>query len=251
MESAVTLRALASCVALVVFVVALPLALVLTNIRLLAFDPVYYMRGYERNQVGEWTGMTAEQLAEATRQTQAYFRGGPPVSLRVEKISLRPGNPRWGPETLFNEREQQHLADVRDLLTGALRVQEASIAYLLAVVVVLLARRRPGVRTLCRWTAIASTATLVLFAVLGLLAVGDFSAFWTRFHTLSFANDLWLLDWETDYMIRLWPPPFWFESVITVVVRSALVAVVLLVTSLGALALWATAPRSAALPRRA
>jgi integral membrane protein (TIGR01906 family) len=216
--------------AAVLFVLALPLALVLTNIRILTFDAAYWQRGYVRNEVDEWTGMSFAQLAEATRQVQAYFRGGPPVSMAVEKISLRPGNPRWGPEPLFNEREQHHLADVRDLLNGATRVQEATIAYLVAAALLLLAvGRAAGARTLARWTTAASLATLALFAVLGLLALVDFSAFWTQFHQLSFDNDLWMLDWETDYMIRFWPPAFWFGAVIDVVVRSAAGALVLLV----------------------
>lgn len=197
------------------FVLALPLALVLTNIRILAFDPAYYQWGYDQNQVGQWTGMSDAQLAEATRQVQAYFRGGPPVALVVQK--------EWGPENLFNQREMQHLADVRDLLGTAMRVQELSLAYLAVVAAFLLVGRRPdGARTLARWAAIASGATLGLFAVVGLLAMGDFESFWRQFHVLSFNNGLWLLDWRTDYMIRLWPQPFWFDAVLRVVLRSAI-----------------------------
>lgn len=213
-----------------VFTLALPLALVLTNIRILSFDADYWQRSYVRNEVDEWTGMSFGELAEATRQVQDYFRGGPPVSMVVEKVSLRPGNPRWGPEPLFNERERNHLADVRDLLQGAMGIQEVTVAYLVGAALLLLAfGRAAGARMLARWTTIASLATLSLFAVLGLLALGDFSSFWTRFHELSFDNDLWLLEWETDYMIRFWPAAFWFGAVMDVVVRSVAAALLLLV----------------------
>lgn len=216
--------------AAVLFVVALPLALVLSNIRILAFDAAYYRQGYVQNDVAGWTGMTMAQLDEATRQVQAYFRGGPPVSLVVEKVSLRPGNPRWGTEPLFNTREQQHLADVRDLLERAFWVQEAALLYLVGAAALLVGLgRTAGGRRLARWTSVGALVTLGLFAVLGSIALVDFGTFWTQFHVLSFANDLWLLDWETDYMIRLWPPPFWFGAVMDVVIRSAVGAVVLLV----------------------
>jgi integral membrane protein (TIGR01906 family) len=211
-------------VAAVLFVVALPLALVLTNVRLLVFDPGYYQRGYERNEVPRTTSMTAAQLAEATAQVQAYLGGGPPVSLTVQK--------EWGSEPLFNAREQAHLADVRDLLTLALRVQESTALYVLgtAAALLLLYRSR-GAVLLARWLTIAASATLALFAILGLFALGDFDWFWTQFHRLSFSNDLWLLDPRTDYMIRLYPVPFWFAAVLDVVLRSVGVALALLVAA--------------------
>lgn len=218
------MRAFFSAIALTVFVVALLLALVLTNVRILVFDADYYMRGYERHGGARMTGMSRDELALATAQIQDYFRGGPPVSIVVEK--------EWGREVLFNAREQHHMADVRDLLNLTLRVQEVSLAYVAGVVIVLLVvRRAEGVRSLARWISAATVFTLVLFAILGILAISDFSAFWTQFHLLSFTNDLWLLDPRTDYMIRLYPITFWFNAVFDVIVRSAFATIVLLVVT--------------------
>lgn len=218
------MRAFFSAIALAIFVVGVLLGLVLTNVRMLVFDADYYMRGYERHGGARTTGMTEDELAEATAQIQEYFRGGPPVSIVVEK--------EWGPEVLFNDREQQHMADVRDLLNITLRVQELSLAYVVGVVAFLLAiRRASGARTIARWISAASVVTLAVFAILGLLAIGDFSAFWTQFHLLSFTNDLWLLDPRTDYMIRLYPMSFWFNAVFDIIVRSAAAAFVLLVVA--------------------
>ncbi|GIW07497.1 MAG: hypothetical protein KatS3mg060_2302 [Dehalococcoidia bacterium] len=75
--------------------------------------------------------------------------------------------------------------------------------------------------------------TLALFTVLGLLALGDFDAFWTQFHVLSFSNDLWVLDPRTDYMSRLYPVPFWFDAVLDAVGRSVGAALVLLAVAAG------------------
>jgi integral membrane protein (TIGR01906 family) len=219
----------------ILFVVGMPPALILTTIRLMVFDPAYYQRGYERHGVATSTGMSPEQLDQATAQIQSYFRGGPPVSLVVEK--------EWGRETLFNAREQQHLADVRDLLSGALRVQEASLVYVLGVAAVLLSfGRRGGRRTLARWVSAGAGLTLVALVGVGLLALGDFQSLWARFHVLSFSNDLWLLDPRTDYMIRLYPLPFWFDAVTDVAVRSAAGAVALLVPARGYLRWLADRP---------
>jgi integral membrane protein (TIGR01906 family) len=210
----------------VLFVLAVPPALVLTVVRVMVFDPGYYQRGYQRHGVAASTGMGREQLAEATAQVQAYFRGGRPVSLVVQK--------EWGREPLFNAREQQHLADVRDVLGRAFRAQEASLIYLLGAAVGLRAFRRPaGTRTLARWASAGAGLTLATVAVLGLLVLGDFDAFWPEFHRLWFHNDLRILDARTDYLIRLYPVPFRFEAVIDVALRSAAAAGALLLLAQG------------------
>ena len=48
------------------------------------------------------------------------------------------------------------------------------------------------------------------------MAIADFEAFFTRFHLLSFANDFWLLDPATDYLIMLFPGGFWQDAMIFV-----------------------------------
>jgi integral membrane protein (TIGR01906 family) len=174
------------------------------------------------------TGLSQPELAEATRQVQAYFHGGLPVSLVVQK--------EWGREPLFSAREQSHLADVRDLMNLAWRVQDAALAYVVLVGVGLIASRRAaGARRLARWLAAGAGFTVAIFVTLGLLALGDFESLWTQFHLLSFSNDLWLLDPRTDYLIRLYPVPFWFDAVTDLVVRSVGTALILLLLSLYAL----------------
>lgn len=224
-------------VAAALFVVAVPITLVLTVIRLLVFDPAYYQRGYLQHGVTRTTGMTQAQLTAATAQIQAYFRGGPPVLLVVEK--------ERGQAPLFNDREQQHLADVRDLLGLALWVQVGSLGYLLGATVYLLAfRRSDGARMLAQWLSAGAGLTLALFAGLGSLALTDFSSFWTQLHKLSFRNDLWMLDPRTDYMIRLYPIPFWSDAVVDVILRSGSMAVALLILGQGYLR-WPTGEQTA------
>lgn len=222
-------------VAATLFVAAIPAALILTVVRLMVFDPDYYRNGYERHDVAAATGMSRTELDEATTQIQAYFRGGPPVSLVVQK--------EWGREPLYNAREQQHLADVRDVLNLAFRAQEASLVYLVVAGGALLAFRRPsGRRSLASWAAAGAGLTLALFVVVGLLALSDFNWLWTRLHMIWFSNDLWMLDPRTDYLIRLYPVAFWFGAVIDVVVRSAFAAFAALLVSWGYLWSLAVSP---------
>jgi integral membrane protein (TIGR01906 family) len=57
----------------------------------------------------------------------------------------------------------------------------------------------------------------------------DFDALWTRFHQIAFRNDLWQLDPSTDYLIMLFPEPFWFTATIRMATTVALQTVVVAV----------------------
>jgi integral membrane protein (TIGR01906 family) len=55
---------------------------------------------------------------------------------------------------------------------------------------------------------------VALVMLVGILSVLDFEALWTRFHQVAFRNDLWQLDPTRDYLIMLFPEPFWFTATI-------------------------------------
>lgn len=219
-----------------IIALAVPCAVMLTTVRLLVFDTALYERGYQRYGVRHTTGMTDEQLALATEQIQAYFRGGPPVSLIVEK--------EWGREALFNAREQRHLEDVRALLERAWAAQSLSLGMLLATAAgAALLGGRHGLRWFAGVLAVGAALTVALFALLGALIALDFRGVWTLFHQLSFANDLWLLDPQTDYMIRMYPLGFWFDAVTEFAVRTVATSLALLSVALVVRRLLPAAPR--------
>jgi integral membrane protein (TIGR01906 family) len=53
---------------------------------------------------------------------------------------------------------------------------------------------------------------VALVVLVGVLSLMDFDALWTRFHQIAFRNDLWQLDPSKDYLIMLFPEPFWFTA---------------------------------------
>ena len=61
-----------------------------------------------------------------------------------------------------------------------------------------------------------SVLTVVLLAVLGAVSLAGFDAVFTRFHLISFSNDLWRLDPRTDYLIRLFPEGFFLDTMLIV-----------------------------------
>src|SRR5207302_11152012 len=79
-----------------------------------------------------------------------------------------------------------------------------------------------------------STGLMVALVVLvGVLSLMDFDALWTRFHQIAFRNDLWQLDPSRDYLIMLFPEPFWFTATIRMATSVALQTVLIALLGLG------------------
>ena len=107
----------------------------------------------------------------------------------------------------FHDYEQQHMADCRALFTLDRAVMAAS-----ALLLIPLGWAAWALRPVRAWTAagfLAGCGT-VLLAVLALAVWGaaDFDSLFVLFHRLSFDNGLWLLNPQTDLLIRLMPTSF-------------------------------------------
>ena len=117
---------------------------------------------------------------------------------------------------LYNERELSHMADVKNVVLGALRVWYISLAIL--VLLALLAYQGKwipyfinGLRRGGMWM-IGLAAALGLVAAVGILANPDvFWEFFTLFHSLFFEGDSWLF-YYSDTLIRLFPIRFWQDA---------------------------------------
>lgn len=110
----------------------------------------------------------------------------------------------------FHETEQQHMADCKVLfdLNRTVLLLSAFAAALLCCGTYFLRRFRRQIARGALWGCLAPMA-----AVLGLIVWGlaDFDGLFVLFHRLSFANDLWLLNPQTDLLIRLMPTSFFIH----------------------------------------
>lgn len=109
----------------------------------------------------------------------------------------------------FNQKEQQHMADVQ----GLFRLCNSQVWAFLAVAaiaVIIEFRLFSGEHTL---RIFRRTVAIILTAVaaIAVAAVIDFDSLFTLFHQIAFTNDLWLLDPRTDLLIRLMPIEFFIS----------------------------------------
>ena len=166
------------------------------------FQPLYEY-GFDHYDVGATTGLDDAQLSIAAGGLIDYFNSGEEF---IDVVVDKDGRPFQ----LFNDREIIHLYDVKGLIRFDYGVFLASLAY--AAVVTGLALYRRELRRLAAPLFWGGGLTVAIIIAGVALAVADFDTLFTQFHLLSFANDFWLLDPRTDYLIMLFPGGFWQDA---------------------------------------
>ncbi len=210
---------------------ALPVALVATNIRFAASEVRVYDYSVREYNAAAVSRIPESELLRANRELVSYFTADDPGPLHNVVTNT---NGEEG--TLFNARETAHLADVRDLFRGLFTVQVLALALTLTLAVVLIATA--SLRVLARALLNGSAFTIALVGATGGLAALGFEQAWRQFHFLAFTNDLWLLNPATDHLIQMFPEPFWFD--ITILIGAFTLLQVLLIGGASGLYMYLT-----------
>ena len=152
----------------------------------------------ERFAPPEETGLPAAEYGPVAEMITDYLNGGNDPFQHIFTAN--------GTEyAAFNQKEQQHMADVQDLFRLCRFV--AWLGWGVVLFGGLAARRKLAWRTFRRTLlAILAAVGVVIF-----LACIDFDSLFILFHRIAFTNDLWLLNPSTDLLIRLMPIEFFFS----------------------------------------
>lgn len=190
-------------VAAVLFIIALPIAFITTNVRIAANEPRVYEYAADHYHTPATTGIERSELLRASGELREYFNNdSEAVFIRVRREGET--------VSLFNPRETEHLRDVKSLFRTAFRVQEGAVVFILVYVVGVFIWAREGtLRTLAKELLISGALTLVVVGAVGIVAMTGFDAAWEGFHNVAFDNDFWQLDPERDRLIQMFPEAFW------------------------------------------
>ena len=146
----------------------------------------------------EDTGLPAEEYSPVVSMITRYLQGD---EIPFQHIFTVDGTEY----AAFNQKEQHHMADVQDLFQLCRFV--AWLGWGIVIFGGLSARRRLDWRTFRR-TLIAILAAVTIVFVLACI---DFNSLFVLFHKVAFTNDLWLLNPQTDLLIRLMPIEFFIS----------------------------------------
>ncbi len=207
------------------FIVAVPVFLITASVTWAFNSPSLYNDGFEKYSISRISGITDSGLRRVGADIRSYINSGD-GQLNVQTKIL--GEER----ALFNDRELAHMKDVKQLVRGVYVLALASAVYLAVMTSIGFAMQRGRFLALfAKRLAWGGGLTLVLLVVFGAVASVGFDSVFLRFHQLSFANDFWQLDPQTDYLVRIFPQDFWFDATLWVAVRAIAGALLLTVAS--------------------
>jgi integral membrane protein (TIGR01906 family) len=232
-------------IAALLFIVALPIALITTNVRIAANEPRLYEYAADHYDTPETTGISREELLDASGELRDYFNNDDEsIFVRVQKDGE--------PISLFNPRETAHLRDVKTLFQASFRVQEATVIFVLAYVVAVFIWAREGsLRTLATQLLLAGLLGLAVIGAVGAIAVSGFEQSFEQFHLVAFDNDFWRLDPTRDHLIQMFPEDFWREVSLWLGIATLVELATLALLSALYLGLTRRSPLPHALPQRA
>ncbi|GAB4537800.1 MAG: TIGR01906 family membrane protein [Anaerolineales bacterium] len=186
-----------------------PLALLGVALRIL-LTPLYYSIEYSMPYFpADPYGFTQQDRLRWAEPSVKYLVNRADISY-LANLQMDDGAP------LYNGRELNHMADVKRVTQGSLRVWYIALVGLLAAAVIFLRNgwRADYLQALRRggWALIYFSGALALVAGAGILINPDiFWAFFELFHKIFFEGDSWLF-YYSDTLIRLFPIRFWQDA---------------------------------------
>ncbi|MFI3283862.1 MAG: TIGR01906 family membrane protein [Erysipelotrichaceae bacterium] len=180
------------------------LALFIQSIDWVSFDLSFFHSEYQKLSIAESIGTSEDDLMIVTAHLLDYIQD---EQEDLIVYALIDGEER----TFFNEREIDHMVDVKILYQNVINFK--LIAYLLfgSVLIYALIKKEFDILAVNYIKALFVLASGLIALIL--LALIDFDQVWTAFHLIFFSNDLWLLNPATDLLIRMVPLQFFYDLV--------------------------------------
>lgn len=186
------------------YIVAVALLIITVSIGLPIYVRPFYYAHIGPLDLVEDTGMTREQIKDGYDEVLDYL--------------TLPGREFGCGDFAYSEEGKSHFEDCKVLfdLNAVLLLVSAAITLSLWLL-----NKRRLIDLQRPWgfapSAVASTAVLALFVVLGALVAIDFNAAFTAFHTLFFpGKSNWLFDPATDEIILALPETFFMNCAILI-----------------------------------
>jgi integral membrane protein (TIGR01906 family) len=196
----------------VLFVAALPVALVSVNLRVLFTNERLYTFAVEQYDVPAITGIPRPEIDRAMAEIRDYFTN----NQRLLRITVTDEAGHTNP--LFTPREVIHMRDVKDLVRGIFFLGALAGVYTVGYAAVRLAvQRRAALAGLARLTRMSMLASLGVALGFGGATLLGFDRLFEEFHVLSFSNDLWQLDPAQDHLVQMFPFDFWLVATVLLV----------------------------------
>ncbi|HSL94024.1 MAG TPA: TIGR01906 family membrane protein [Bacillota bacterium] len=182
-------------------ILALSVFVTLTTVSLhwQSYDLDYFEKSFVRFGIPQDMDVDLEELMSYAVLLTDYLRGDIDSPNTYTTARDRNGS-------LYGEREIVHLEDVRVLFDLSRSVERTALA--VSLIIILMAVWKKQTVAVARGTLFGGLGIVTLLALMALMVASDFERYFIVFHELSFSNDLWMLDPNTELLIRMFPEPF-------------------------------------------
>ena len=188
------------------------IAILFTSFQIAIYGDVeyrFYEKEYRKHEVTEALDMEMADVMEVTDHMMAYLIG------EEEELSIVT-TVEGKEQDFFNEQDRLHMADVKHLFLGGLKLRWGLLGIFLLLIALFVARKGDWKKQIPRAYFLGLGIFGVVTAVLGGMFASDFTKYFTIFHEIFFTNDLWIFDPETDYMIRMLPEGFFYDMLMRI-----------------------------------
>lgn len=208
------------------------LVILISSIDFHAFNRSFYDSEYKEMETAHDIGMTQSDLMKSTNTLLDY--------LQDDRDDIKVRVPIKGnKEEVFNVKEEMHMIDVKNLYQNVLSLRLISFGLLILSLSWLFIRlKKKAWDTLAYRFIQVSIAFVIILVGLGIVALCDFTMFWTAFHQIFFTNDLWILNPATDIMINMFPQDFFFHMVMRITITFVLIYGTLIIGSIVYIKKW-------------
>ena len=207
------------------YIIILPIFFISTNVIYITNSDWLYSYGWDRNQIEKSTGLNIDQLNSGANQIKSYFNNNDEyLDLIIEEGVIK--------YSLYNQKEILQMKDVKQLikLTKSLIYYSAVIILIyFSLTIITIKSIKKSTNHIFRTSKISAYSTLVFLTVFACIASINFTWLFRQFHFISFSNDLWQLNPNTDYLIAMFPQRFFLETTIFIGILTILEFIIYLI----------------------
>ena len=203
------------------YLIWVPLILTI-SFEIITFSYFIYEFNWDRNNISYRSNLTNNELDQVSDQIKDYFKNDD------EKITIN--IERNKSINLFNQREIDHMVDVKNLIKFTLLFERISLVIIFFTLII--SSYINGLKEIQRvliqiiYKSFIIWSGIILLIILGMVI--NFNYTFTLFHKIFFRNDLWILDPRNDYLLIMFPERFFLEICIIILLLFTLINFLLL-----------------------
>ena len=209
------------------YLIWVPLILTI-SFEIITFSDWIYEFNWERNNISYKTNLNKDQLNSASDQIKDYFKND------QEKIKISVVQSGRTILNLFNQREIDHMIDVKNLVKATLLFEKISLFFIFFAIVII--SYKNGFKQLFSFLFnIVYKSLLIWSSIFIIILFGiiiNFNATFILFHKIFFRNDLWILDPRSDYLLIMFPERFFLEVCLAILLVFVIINFLFFITSL-------------------